>query len=174
MEQVFAVGSTTEVKYKSFDKQSSCRVPILARLSDHYWNGMGMTATVQCMSNWVLLLSCDNILKLDWCCQLSGSRSNSLNSWKLPGHFSYGLGTRLGTAGIHYLSHNTVPQIKNFTPVWATWRGYGRLDCLQASMKSLQITICTANKEQSVQNFPPIWKFLSNLVHKEWSNPFSA
>ena len=45
--------------------------------------------------NWVLLLSCDNILKFDWHCQLSGSRSNSLNSQKLPGRFSYGLGMRL-------------------------------------------------------------------------------
>jgi len=28
-------------------------------------------------------------------CQLSGRGSNSLNSRKLPGRFSYGLGTRL-------------------------------------------------------------------------------
>jgi len=45
--------------------------------------------------NWVMLLSCDCVLKFDWYCQLSGSGSNSLNSQKLPGHFSYGLGTRL-------------------------------------------------------------------------------
>jgi len=45
--------------------------------------------------NRVLLLSCDCVLKFDWYCQLSGSGSNSLNSRKLPGHFSYSLGTRL-------------------------------------------------------------------------------
>ena len=50
------------------------------------------------LCNWVLLLSCDYILKFDWYCQLPGSGSNSLNSQKLPGHFSYGLGTRLHTA----------------------------------------------------------------------------
>ena len=37
--QLFAVGSTAEVKYKSFEKQSSCRMPILAQSSDRYWNG---------------------------------------------------------------------------------------------------------------------------------------
>ena len=47
------------------------------------------------LCNWVLLLSCDYILKYNWYCQLSGSGSNRLNSRKLPGRFSYGLGTRL-------------------------------------------------------------------------------
>ena len=47
------------------------------------------------LRNWVLLLSCDYVLKFDWYCQLSGSGSNSLNSQKLPGRFSYGLGMRL-------------------------------------------------------------------------------
>ena len=37
--QLFAVGSAAEVKYKSFEKQSSCRMPILAQSSDRYWNG---------------------------------------------------------------------------------------------------------------------------------------
>jgi len=45
--------------------------------------------------NWVLLLSCDYILKFDWYCQLSGGGSNNVNSWKLPGRFLYGLRTRL-------------------------------------------------------------------------------
>jgi len=55
-----------------------------------------MTAMVQCITlYWVLLLLCDYVLKFDWYCQLSGSGSNSLNSRKLPGRFSYGLGTRL-------------------------------------------------------------------------------
>ena len=51
------------------------------------------------LRNWALLLSCDYVLKFDWYCQLSGSGSNSLNSWKLPGHFSYGLGMRLPRLG---------------------------------------------------------------------------
>jgi len=38
---------------------------------------------------------CDNSLKFDCYCQISGSGSSSLNSCKLPGCFSYGLGTRL-------------------------------------------------------------------------------
>ena len=42
-----------------------------------------------------LLWSHDNVIKFDLYCQLSGSKSNSLNLWKLPGHFSYSLGTRL-------------------------------------------------------------------------------
>ena len=50
---------------------------------------MGVTATVNALRNWVLLLSYDYVLKFDWYCQLSGSRSNSLNSQKLPGRFSY-------------------------------------------------------------------------------------
>ena len=45
--------------------------------------------------NWVLLLPHGNILKFDWCYQLSGIGSNSLNLCKFPGRFSYGLGTRL-------------------------------------------------------------------------------
>jgi len=49
-------------------------------------------------------LSCDYVLKFDWYCQLSGSRSNSLNSRKLPGHFSYGLGTMLGLFNYSVLS----------------------------------------------------------------------
>jgi len=55
---------------------------------------MGVTAMIQCITQLGLLLSCDYVLKFDWYCQL-GNRSNSLNSWKLPGHFSYSLGTRL-------------------------------------------------------------------------------
>jgi len=63
---------------------------------------MGVTATVQCIMQLGLLLSCDYVLKFDWYCQLSGSGSNSLNSRKLPGHFSYSLGTRLGGGGGFY------------------------------------------------------------------------
>jgi len=55
------------------------------------WNGRDCNA----LCNWALLLSCDYVLKFDWYCQLSGSGSDSLNSRKLPGRFSYGLGTRL-------------------------------------------------------------------------------
>ena len=35
------------------------------------------------------------MLKCDWYCLFSGSRSNSLNSCKFPGRFPYGLETRL-------------------------------------------------------------------------------
>ena len=53
------------------------------------WNGCDWRFNA--LHNCVLLLSCDYVLKFDWYCQLSGSRSNSLNSRKLPGRFSYGL-----------------------------------------------------------------------------------
>ena len=49
---------------------------------------MGMTATFQRMTQFGLLLSCDSDLKSDWVFQLSGSRSNSFYSRKLPGLFS--------------------------------------------------------------------------------------
>ena len=89
--QLFAAGSTIEAEQRSL-----CRAPTLAQSSNHYWNGMGVSFNVWC--NWILLLSCDNVLKFDWCYQLSGSRSthSSLNSQKLPGCFSYSLGTRPG------------------------------------------------------------------------------
>ena len=85
------------MKYKSFEKQSLCRAPILEQLSNHYWNGWAWLQQLNAWRNLVLLLSCDNVLKFDWYYQLSGSGSNSLNSQKLPGHFSYGLGTRLSS-----------------------------------------------------------------------------
>ena len=47
-------------------------------------NGRDCDVSMQCD----LLLSCDSILKSDRYCQLSGSRSNSLNSCKFPGRFS--------------------------------------------------------------------------------------
>ena len=49
---------------------------------------MGETVTVQRMTQFGLLLSCDSELKSDWDFQLSGSGSNSLNWRKLPGRFS--------------------------------------------------------------------------------------
>ena len=49
---------------------------------------MGVTATVQRMTQFVILLSCDSELKSDRDFQLSGSGSNSLNWRKLPGRFS--------------------------------------------------------------------------------------
>ena len=55
-----------------------------------------MTFPLHSMTQLDLLLSCDNVLKCDWYCQFSGSGSNSLKSRKLPGHFSYDMGTRLG------------------------------------------------------------------------------
>jgi len=56
------------------------------------------------LRNWVLLLSCDCVLKFDWYCRLSGSESNSLNSRKLPGCFSYRLGTRLYVSRLWLMS----------------------------------------------------------------------
>jgi len=58
---------------------------------------MGVTVTFQCMMQQLLLLSCDDVLKSDWSCQLSGCGINSLNSQKLPDCFSFGLETRLHT-----------------------------------------------------------------------------
>jgi len=57
------------------------------------WNGCNCVISTR--HNRVLLLSCDNVLKFDWYSQLSGSGSISLNLLKLPGRFSYSLGTRL-------------------------------------------------------------------------------
>ena len=63
----------------------------------------GGDSKFQHMTQFGLLLSCDNVLKSDWYCQFSGSGSNSLNSHKLPGHFYYGLGMRL-----HHTMYTTV------------------------------------------------------------------
>ena len=93
--QLFAVGSTTEVKQKSSEQRSSCKVPTLAWSRDRYWSGMGVTATVQCITQLgftvVMWLRSEIWLILPTFRQ----RSNNLNSRKLPGRFSYGLGTRL-------------------------------------------------------------------------------
>jgi len=92
--QLFAAGSITEVKQKLFQQRSLCRVPTLVWLNNRYCNGMGVTAMLQCMmqlSFTIVMWRSD----FNWYCQLSGSRSNSLNLCKLQGHFSYGLGTRL-------------------------------------------------------------------------------
>ena len=63
---------------------------------------MGVTATFQRMIQFSLLLSCDSDLQADWVFQLSGSRSNSLNSRKLPGGFSLPK-MRLGGTGPYQL-----------------------------------------------------------------------
>jgi len=42
---------------------------------------MGVTATFQAMTQLLITLSDDGILTFDWSCQLSGSKSNSLNLW---------------------------------------------------------------------------------------------
>ena len=77
-------------------------------------NGMGMTAALR---NWVLLLSCDYVLKFDWYCQLSGSGSNSLNSRKFPGRFSYGLGTMLGVGRLYYVEIAQTCNLKEWLQV---------------------------------------------------------
>ena len=72
----------------------SCKVPTLAWLSNRYWSGMGVTAMVQCTTQ--LGFTVVMWLRSEvWLVLLSGSGSNSLNSWKFLGRFSYGLGTRL-------------------------------------------------------------------------------
>jgi len=50
---------------------------------------VGVTELFQRMIQLLLLLSCDDVLKFNWSCQHSGSRSNILSSQKLPGRFSY-------------------------------------------------------------------------------------
>ena len=77
---------------ESFEQRSSCKAPTLARSLS---NGRDCDGSMHYITQLGLLLSCDYVLKFDWYCQLSGSGSNSLNSRKLPGRFSYGLGTRL-------------------------------------------------------------------------------
>jgi len=74
--------------------KSLCKAPTLAPSNNQlkfllHWNGYDCTFS-----------TCDKIefyydLKFDWYCQHSSSRSNSLNSCKLPGRFSYSLGMRL-------------------------------------------------------------------------------
>ena len=79
----------SEIRFK---QRSSCKAPTLARYVRSLWAWL---RRFNALCNWVLLLSCDYVLKFDWYCQLSGSGSNSMNSWKLPGCFSYSLGMRL-------------------------------------------------------------------------------
>ena len=74
--QLFAVASATEVKYRSFGQKKNV-------LQSAY-----TSAIVRLFLKWLrrfkaLLLSCDNVLKFDWYCQLSGSGNNSLNSQNL-------------------------------------------------------------------------------------------
>ena len=76
--QLFAVGSTTEVKQTSFEQRSSCKAPTLARYvwSLFKWNGRDCDGSKHYAIG-LLQLSCDYVLKFDWYCQLSGSGSNS-------------------------------------------------------------------------------------------------
>ena len=87
----------------------------------HYWNGMVMTATWLSMHGAIGFYFChDNALKFDWCCQLSGSGSKSLNSQKLPRHFSCGLGARLIL--LHSVHPMHKPTHKYTTSTKCTWR----------------------------------------------------
>jgi len=72
MEQPFAVNSTTKVEFKSFEKQSSCRAARNER-SLFKWNGHDCDVSMH-DTIWDLLLSCDNVLKFDWYCKLSGEQ----------------------------------------------------------------------------------------------------
>ena len=59
------------------------------------WNGHDCDISMYAWRIWVYCCNGNNVLKFDWYCQPSRKGSNSLNSWKLPGHFFYGLRTRL-------------------------------------------------------------------------------
>jgi len=85
MEATVAVGSTTEEKY---EQKSSCRVPTLTRSSDRYWNGMSVATMFECMTQLGFTIDM-------WPHSEIWLVSNSLNSCKLPGHFSYELGVVL-------------------------------------------------------------------------------
>ena len=74
---------------------------------------MGVTATVQCMTQFGLLLSCDSELKSDWDFQLSGSGGNSLNWRKLPGRFS--LPKRPGNEARHSFAANWKASPRKFS-----------------------------------------------------------
>ena len=62
-----AVRTGRSCLWKSFEKQSSCRAPIRAITIEMEWVWLWQ---FNAWRNWVLLLSCDNILKFDWYCQL--------------------------------------------------------------------------------------------------------
>ena len=81
---MFMAGSTTEVKQKSKISLVENSDQINTQLK---W--MGMTVIFQRTIQLLLLLSCDDVLKFNWSCQHSGSRSNILSLQKLPGRFSY-------------------------------------------------------------------------------------
>jgi len=83
--------------------------------------------------NYILLLSCDNVLKFNWYCQLSDSRSNSLNSRKFPARFSYGCEMRLRCAIviIHHTSIFSHPDSLIPRPApFSVARGTRRTKCL--------------------------------------------
>jgi len=85
-----------EVKYKSFEQ-------------NHYMHTRA--------SNRFLLLPHGNIPKFDWCYQLSGMGSDSLNLCKFPGRFSYGLGTRLESCmswGVFTSSPYLIPYLYDY------------------------------------------------------------
>ena len=63
---------------KRSTNKSSCRVPTLTRSSDRYWNGMGVTAMFECMTQ--LGFTIDMWPHSEIWLELSGSRSNNLNS----------------------------------------------------------------------------------------------
>jgi len=52
-----------------------------------------MAAMFQCMTQLGFTVVIWQHSEFDWYCQLSGSGSNSLNSQRLPGQFSYSLGS---------------------------------------------------------------------------------
>ena len=108
---MYVSGSCMQSTYTSAIEQSLLK-----------WNGHDCDGS--------MLLSCDNVLKFDWYCQLSGSGSNSLNLQKFPGHFTYSLGTRLRFKSLYRKQWKTGLLTKCLntectrfwlTPSWPQW-----------------------------------------------------
>ena len=119
------------------------------------------------LRNWVLLLPCDYILKFDWYCQLSGSKSNSLNSRKLQGCFSYGLGTRLVNIWLAWLAWSMCQAHNKFLVPFTYWI-YSNSLISQSSLDSLN-SLNSVDSPDSL-NSPDT---LAHWTHQAYrTNPF--
>ena len=94
--QVFAAGSTTELRqlFKQNAIVQNTYTSMIER-STMQSKEKGVTVLLNYMMQLLLLLSCDDVLKVGWNCKLSSSRSNNLKLQKLTGHLFYNLGMRL-------------------------------------------------------------------------------
>ena len=76
------------------NKMPLYKTPTLVWLSDRLCNWK--RSVWLCYFNaWRNCFYCCHVMKFDWSCQLSSSRSNNLNLQKLTGHLFYNLGMRL-------------------------------------------------------------------------------